>query len=107
MDEKCENGGRYRLGRHWQTIHGTAEGNISRRTVRFEDNAVISIDVGDRSWTEFKDSPYFVKWTETTKPENLGTLKFVPEGEMATHYVISADETGLKFLKKGMIIFIR
>ena len=20
MDEKCENGGRYRLGRHWQTI---------------------------------------------------------------------------------------
>lgn len=107
MDEKCENGGRYRLGRHWQTIHGTAEGNINRRTVRFEDNAVIRVNVGDRSWTEFKDAPYFVKWTETTKPENLGTLKFVPEGEMATHYVISADEVGLKFLKKSMIIFIR
>ena len=88
-------------------VGGTAEGNINRRTVRFEDNAVISIDVGDRSWTEFKDSPYFVKWTETTKPENLGTLKFVPEGEMATHYVISADAEGLKFVKKRMIIFIR
>ncbi len=23
MDEKCENGGRYRLGRHWQTIQGS------------------------------------------------------------------------------------
>ena len=44
-------------------VGGTAEGNINRRTVRFEDNAVISIDVGDRSWTEFKDSPYIVKWT--------------------------------------------
>lgn len=88
-------------------VGGTAEGNISRRTVRFEDNAVISIDVGDRSWTEFNDLPYFVKWTETTKPENLGTLKFVPEGEMATHYVISADEVGLKFVKKRMIIFLR
>ncbi|MBQ3099061.1 MAG: hypothetical protein IJC66_12985 [Kiritimatiellae bacterium] len=23
MDEKSENGGKYRLGRHWQTIHGS------------------------------------------------------------------------------------
>ena len=23
MDEKSENGGRYRLGRHWQTIQGS------------------------------------------------------------------------------------
>ncbi|MBR6733236.1 MAG: hypothetical protein IKL96_02430, partial [Kiritimatiellae bacterium] len=82
----------------WST---TSAATVGRKTVDFEDGATVTIDVRGRG-TRVK----VVDWTDHT-PENLETLKFVPDARSRSVGVsLYAKPDGI-YVSSGTMIFVR
>lgn len=82
----------------WST---TSAATVGKKTVDFEDGAMVTIDVRGRG-TRVK----VVDWTDHT-PENLDTLKFVPDARSRSVGVSLYVKPDGIYVSSGTMIFVR
>jgi autotransporter-associated beta strand protein len=80
----------------------TEENNKKRRTVRFDDNATVKVDVGDKVISQ---DMKIISWDANSKPANLSTLNFILKDNKAFYLQKRSD--GVYASRFGLSIRVR
>jgi hypothetical protein len=80
----------------------TEENNKKRRTVRFEDNVTVKVDVGDKVISQ---DMKIISWDTNSKPANLSTLNFILKDNTAFYLQKRSD--GVYASRFGLSIRVR